>query len=127
MSLKDSTFEPSSPLTELYSLLINSDSSISTKPIMFLYSDGGPDHHLTYVSVQLSLVCIFLKLDLDYLCACQTAPYHSWKNPIERVMSVLAYNVLESGTTRSFEVSKCNTLSELHKIASTFVSAVEDC
>ena len=40
---------------------------------------------LTYVTVQLSLICIFLKLDLDYLCAGHTAPYHSWRNPVESI------------------------------------------
>ena len=31
----------------------------------------------------------FLKLDLDLLCAARTAPSHSWRNPVERVMSTL--------------------------------------
>ena len=61
----------------------------SSKPVLFVYSDGGPDHRLTYVSVQLSLICLFLKLDLDCLCVGRTAPYHSWKNPVEHMMSLL--------------------------------------
>jgi len=48
-------------------------------PILFLYCDGGPDHHPTYLSVQLSLTALFLKPDLDYLCVCCTAPFHSWE------------------------------------------------
>ena len=56
---------------------------------MFLYTEGGPDHRLTYLSVQLSLISLFLKLDLDLLCACRTAPFHSWRNPVERTMSIL--------------------------------------
>lgn len=93
VGLKDSIFEPSSPMRhmcELYNL-IQCESAMDTSPksIVFIYSDGGPDHPLTYVTVQLSLICLFLKLDLDYLCACRTAPYHSWRNPVERVMSVL--------------------------------------
>ena len=73
---KDAVFEPSSPnchMAELYKL-------VDDKPILFLYCDGGPDHRLTYVSVQLSLIALFLKLDLDYLCVCRTAPFHSWKS-----------------------------------------------
>ena len=50
-------------------------------------SDRGPDNWLTYISVQLLLICLFLKLDLNYLCAGRTAPYHSWRNPVERIMS----------------------------------------
>ena len=65
----DAVFQHSTPLRhacELYNIL---QSISSSKPILFLYSDGGPDHRLTYVSVKLSLICLFLKLDLDYLCA----------------------------------------------------------
>ena len=70
--LKDSAYEPSSPLRhacELYGVLQSISFSV--------YSDGGPDHRHTHVSVQLSLICLFLKIDLDYLCAGRTAPYHS--------------------------------------------------
>ena len=73
-------------MCELYNV-IQSESTLRILPKPIL--DGGPDHRLTYVSVQLSLVCLFLKLDLDYLCACRMAPYHSWRNPVERVMAVL--------------------------------------
>ena len=89
VGLKDAVFEHSTPLRhscELYSVL---QSLSISKPILFLYSDGGPDHRLTYSSVKLSLICLFLMLNLDYLCAARTAPYHSWKNPVERIMSLL--------------------------------------
>ena len=112
-------------------IVIQSESSlgIMPKPILFIYSDGGPDHRLTYVSVQLSLICLFLKLNLDYLCACRTAPYHSWRNPVERIMAVLNLGLQCVGLARtkmpdSFEaeVSKCNTLLELR----TIVTKVQD-
>ena len=51
--------------------------------------DSGPDHRLNYVSVQVSLIAIFKRLDLDLLWAARTAPAHSWRNPVERVMSTL--------------------------------------
>ena len=81
---KDSTFEPSSPFrhaAELYNLL--TDNVDLNRSVLFLYSDGGPDHRLTYVSVQASLIALFLKLDLDFLCAARTAPADSWRNPVE--------------------------------------------
>lgn len=87
--LKEAAFEASSPLrhaTELYSVLKHEQEG---RPILFLYTDGGPDHRLTYLSVQLSLVALFRNLDLDFLCAARTAPYHSWRNPVERIMSIL--------------------------------------
>jgi hypothetical protein len=131
VGLKESIFEPSSPMRhicELYSV-IHDESTIgpSLKPVVFIYSDGGPDHRLTYVSVQLSLVCLFLKLDLDYLCACRTAPYHSWRNPVERVMSILNLGLQCVGLARTKmpdkfedEVKKCNNLSQLRAIAVKF-------
>jgi len=48
---------------------------------LFIYTDGGADHILTYLPVKLSLISIFLKLDLDFLCVARTAPHHSWRNP----------------------------------------------
>ena len=131
-------FEPSSQfchMTEIHQL-IQADPSSSSKPVLFLYTDGGPDHRIMYISVQLSLICLFLKLDLDYLCACRTAPYHSWRNPVERVMPVLNLGLQCVGMARAQmpdlyeqEVSKCNTLSEIRRIGSRiegFEAAVQD-
>ena len=138
VGLKETLFEASSPFRHMCELhdVFSTNSDFSSKPIVFIYSDGGPDHRLTYISVQLSLICLFLKLDLDYLCACRTAPYHSWKNPVERVMSVLNLGLQCVGLARAVlpeeleqEVRKCNTLSELRHIATTkssFVTAVQD-
>ncbi|XP_019859353.1 PREDICTED: uncharacterized protein LOC109587561 [Amphimedon queenslandica] len=56
IGLKDSVFEPSSPIrhaTELYKILLR---RMSGRSILFVYSDGGPDHRLTYLTVQLSLI-----------------------------------------------------------------------
>jgi len=136
VSLKDSVFEPSSPLRhacELYGVLRSTSFS---KSVLFLYSDGGPDHRLTYVSVQLSLICLFRKLDLDFLCAGRTAPYHSWHNPVERIMSILNLGLQCVGLAREKmpedyekEVTKCNNLTQLRKIAertNQFKGAVKD-
>ena len=89
VGLKEGTFEPSSPLRHVSELCPLVRAQAQSKPIMFLYTDGGPDHRLTYLSVQLCLVSLFLELDLDYLCAARTAPCHSWRNPVERVMSIV--------------------------------------
>ena len=89
IGIKDAIFEPSSPLrhaTELYHYLLP---NMVGRHALFIYSDGGPDHRLTYVSVQLSLMALFLNLDLDLLVAARTAPSHSWANPVERVMSTI--------------------------------------
>jgi hypothetical protein len=75
-------------------------------------------------------------LNTDYLCAGRTAPYHSWRNPVERIMSVLNLGLqyvalarLEMPEEYEHEANKCNTLTELRKIAKRkeeFKSAVKD-
>jgi hypothetical protein len=71
---------------ELHQILLK---RIGNKTILSVYSKGGPDHRLTYVSVQLSLIALFRNLNLDCLVACRTAPNHSWKNLVERMMSIV--------------------------------------
>ena len=120
ISLKDAVFEASSPsrhAAEMYKL-------IDHKPVLFLYCDGGPDHRLTYVSVQLSLIALFCKLDLDYLCVCRTAPFHSWKNPVERIMSLVnlelqSVGLMRQQTEEEYEaiINKCNNMEQLRHAA----------
>ena len=84
--LKDKVTQPSSALrhaTELSQLLKtstfdNDDDVLASKPILVTVSDGGPDHRITFVSVQLSLICLFISLNLDMLVVAQTCLYHSW-------------------------------------------------
>ena len=124
VGIKDAVYQSSSPLrhaTELYSTLLK---RIGDRSILFIYSDGGADHRLTYVSVQLSLIALFLNLNLDFLVACRTAPNHSWKNPVERIMSLLNIGLQCVGLMRvkmsdEFEsaVQNCNNLQQLRKAA----------
>ena len=130
IGFKEGVFEPSSPhrhMTELYQMVKDND-----KPVMFIYSDGGPDHRLTYLSVQLSIIALYLKLNLDFICAARTAPCHSWRNPAERVMSIVNLGLQCIGPMRqkmptNLEgvVSSCNNLSELRKAAETMPTLVE--
>ena len=78
VGLKEVVFEPSSPprhIAELYEIVTSQD--LQMKPIMFMYTNSGPDHRLTYLSVQLSFISLFLKFDLDFLCVYRTAPFYS--------------------------------------------------
>ncbi|WAR22044.1 hypothetical protein MAR_016018 [Mya arenaria] len=94
---KDKVFSPSSPLrhgAELIKLLrhtnnYSEDEANLSVPILCLYTDGGPDHRVTYETVKLSLALLFMQLDLDMIIALRTAPSHSWTNPAERCMSIL--------------------------------------
>ena len=123
-SLKDGIFQPSSCFrhsAELYNIL----KGIHFKPILCLYSDGGPDHRVTYLSVQLSLICLFRALDLDYLIAARTAPNNSFRNPVERIMSLLNIGLQAVGIMREkmsndqFEVlmKTANSMEDVRKIA----------
>ena len=94
----------------------------TVKPILVLYTDGGPDHRLTYLSVQLSLLAIFKELDLDFLCAVRTPPQHSWKNPVERIMSILnlafqGVGCMREKVAHEEELKRCGTLKSLRQLA----------
>ena len=58
IGLKDAVFEASFPLRHAAELSSILDPS---KPLLLLYTDGGPDHRLTYLSTQIALTCLFLK------------------------------------------------------------------
>ena len=62
-----------------------------------------------YLSVQLSLICVFQALDLDFLC-----------NPVERMMSILNIGLQgvglmrkEMGERTKSELSKCNNVAQV--------------
>ena len=87
VGIKEHAFEPSSALrhvTELHGVF-----EADFKPIVALYTHGGPDHRTNLLSVQASLTCLFLKEDRDMIVAVRMPPYNSWKDPAERVMGTL--------------------------------------
>ena len=98
--LKDAVFQPSSPMRHGAKLNSWLTTQIGDKSIMFLFTDGGPDHRLTHVSTQLSLIALFLNLNLDLLCAARTAPNQSWRNPVERIMSGVNLGLQSIGLMR---------------------------
>lgn len=90
VGLKDSIFEPSTLMrhaAEMRQAL--SRTGNLDKLIRMFYSDGGPDHRVTYPSVQLSLIAMYALYDLDVLLAARTAPMMSWSNPCEKIMCIL--------------------------------------
>lgn len=94
MSVLKTVTQPLSALRhsmELSSLLLkhfSDDGLVPTNPVLVV-SDGGPDHRITYASVQVALLCLFVYLDLDMLVVARTCPYQSWQNIAERIMSTL--------------------------------------
>ena len=132
IGFKDAVFKPSSPIrhaTELYHLLLT---RMGDRSILLMYSDGGPDHRLTYISVQLSLVALFLNLDLDMLIACRTAPNNSWRNPVERIMAIVnlglqCIGIMRSKVSDEFEeaIKNCNNLKECRSSLSSMRSKMD--
>ena len=124
VGLKDPIFQPSNPMrhnSELYNLLVNDEQQ---NPFLLIYTDGGPDHHVNYLRVQLSLIALFVTLDLDLLVAVRTPPGHSWKNPVERIMSILNLGLQCIGLMRAemdeeFEeiMKYCNSMEDIRKKA----------
>lgn len=122
VGFKDAVFQASSPIRhacEIHSTLLR---KIGDKSILLIYSDGGPDHRLTYISVQLSLIALFLNLNLDILIACRTAPNHSWRNPVERITSIVniglqCVGLMREKMSETFEssISNCNNLQQLRQ------------
>ncbi|GBC10931.2 hypothetical protein GLOIN_2v1780244 [Rhizophagus irregularis DAOM 181602=DAOM 197198] len=94
IAYKDTIFQPSSAIRhaiEFYNnYSIQYQDNINKPKILLLYTNGGPDHRCTYGSVQISLIALFLKGNFDFLAAVRTAPYHSWANPAECIMSILS-------------------------------------
>ncbi|XP_070571401.1 uncharacterized protein [Ptychodera flava] len=99
--IKDSTFQSSSPqrhAAELCQILKGED---IRSELLFVYTDGGPDHRVSYLSVQLTYIAIFLHGDYDAVVAARTPPGHSWKNPTERIMSTVNLALQAVGVMRS--------------------------
>ena len=61
------------------------------------------------------MIAYFLKRDLDFLLSVQTPPQHSWKNPVERVMSLA--NIAMQGLGLICE--ECSTCEGLLKTVSS--------
>ena len=101
VGIKDAIFEPSSAIRHAAETLSILKAAGEHKQILLVYSNGGPDHRLTYLATQISYICMFLVRDLDIICAARTPPYYSWKNPVERIMSILNLALQSVGLMRA--------------------------
>lgn len=95
ITVKDKVFQNSSPFRHAIENIkilreFHSQDDVNLdKPILFRYTDGGPDHRTTFRSVQVAALLEFISLDLDLLVCVRTAPNQSYNNPAERMMSIL--------------------------------------
>lgn len=67
--MKHAVFSPSSGFDHSVEVIDILDKMNNIPSILVLYTDGGPDHRLTLLSVQLALVALFLRLNLNILVA----------------------------------------------------------
>ena len=81
---------------------------------------------LTYPSVKVALIYLFLRLDIDVLVAARTAPGQSWANPVERIMSLLnlalqnvAISCESSTDAVETKLRSCNSMADIRKMPST--------
>ena len=124
MGIKNSIFQPFSPIhhaTKVTDIL----SKCYPQVPCYLFILMGGLTTLTYVSVQISLTALYLHHDLDYLCVASTAPYHSWRNPVEWVMSLLNLGLhcvglmrKEMPTQYEMAIKNCNNIAEIRKVNS---------
>lgn len=112
VGVKDLVLEPSSPIRHITEASKFLECEQNQKPILLIYTDGGPDHRLAYLSVQLSLICLFLHGKYDMLVAV-------------RIMSILNLALQSVGLMRKeqsedFEkkVKSLSSISQLRDLAS---------
>ncbi|XP_070538845.1 uncharacterized protein [Ptychodera flava] len=122
-TLKDTIFAASSPLR--HSAEMRKALSVTgklDKPIRIIYSDGGADHRITYPSVQLSLIALYLIDDCDVLLAARCCPMQSYTNPAERWHSIMNLALQSVAVERKpmsqqfeAEMSKLNTMRDIRE------------
>ena len=92
--------------------------------VLLKYTDGGVDHRNTLEAVKCAAICLFKEHNLDMLVLCRCAPGHSWRNPAERVMSILNLGLQNCSLEREKVneddeklLKKCGSMSEIRQMA----------
>lgn len=91
VGVKDAVFEASTPFRHAAEMrkILRAENLLESLQVLLLYTDGGPDHNVTFVTVMLAHICLFLSANLDFLVAARTCPQHSWRNCVEKIMCIL--------------------------------------
>ena len=127
VGLKDAVFQRSSPLRHAEELIrLMSDIMEPTQTVMVILTDGGPDRHLLRAGIEASWLAVARALDLDGLVVLRTVPKLSWRNPVERVMSVLNLGLQNLALSRPAmpqewedKMRRCNSMKDIRKLAAT--------
>lgn len=107
VSLKCAVLEPSNGWRHMAELLNNYDAS-QDSPVIFIGTDGGPDHNMNNVNVILSYVAFFVESDADFISIVRTPPYWSVINPSERFMATC--NIALNGVSLEMDRPKNATV-----------------
>jgi len=94
VSIKDSVFESSEATracAELECVFRKIHDENEKKSFFVIHSDGGPEHNVTFPTVQTALVIMLLRSTtvLDGVCHTRGCPNNSWVHEVERIMSIL--------------------------------------
>ena len=122
--LKIAALEPSTALRnarETADILIEHYGAENVPPVLFLYTDGGPEHRTNFLSVKIAMIALKKFLNLDLLVAARTAPGHSFRNPAEKINCILNLGLYGIGIMRKasndvefeHELCKCSNLAEI--------------
>ena len=101
--LKITAIIPSSVLRnvqEVADVLIAKYGSIKQiLPALIMYTDRGPEHCTTFLSVKIAVTAL-QKFNLDHILVVRTAPGHSYRNPAEKINCILNLGLYGIGVMR---------------------------
>jgi hypothetical protein len=126
--LKDSIFQPSNAERHAVELISLLDTMSTPCPVLFVMTDGGPDHNCKHLAVQMSWLGLFLKTGMDMLVVSRVAPTQSWTNPAERVMGPINLALQNCALLRmkmrddamELHMKRCNGMSAVRAKAQEF-------
>ena len=88
------------------------------------FTDGGPDHNISFLNVMVSWLAFFIVSGCDTLVVARTAPTQTWTTLAERLMFVLNLALSNGALAREimgedFEknMKKCNSMASVRKMA----------
>ena len=89
-------------------------------PVLFMYTDGGPEHRTNFLSEKIAIIALQKFIDLDQIIVARTAPGHSFTNLAERINCILNLGfyriryMRQRSSNAEFEskIAKCDTLSK---------------
>ncbi len=78
VTLKDDIFQASSPVRHDVKLLaMNSSNGNTNDAFVLAFTDGGPDHNISFLNVLISWLGNFILGKCDFLVVARTAPTQS--------------------------------------------------